>query len=165
VPLTADPQRFALAVWWLFQEAIGPYPAAYLARFLIEMPMPITAESIDDGALVMMSTEQFGTTTTVKRYADRLVRKAREVFLRSSKDELAWLSHSSGCILSVLRYTSQNNMPAARGSLKLLAASDVIERVGRRLDLALKSNLPEFERKLSRGARRLLKAQSELTVT
>jgi hypothetical protein len=61
-------------------------------------------------------------------------------------------------------------MPAARGSLKLLAASDdgwgdVIERVGRRLDLALKSNLPEFERKLSRGARRLLKAQSELTVT
>ena len=80
VALFDDPERFALAAWWAFDQlGLGPYRAAYLAVLLIESNEPITAPTIE-GTLTRMSTVwRERPTTTFGRHADGLLRKARRV--------------------------------------------------------------------------------------
>jgi hypothetical protein len=164
VALSADPQRFALATWCAFCEmGLDPYPAGYLVVGLFESGKPITAESIDE-ALVIMSSGITPATMPVVRRADRMVRKARQVFPRASESERAWLAYCSGAIRALVQFAAQANWVGVSRSLDLLMEAgwrDVIQRITRRLDAVLRSDMREFEGKLSRAALHFLTAQQD----
>jgi hypothetical protein len=152
-----DPGRFEIAAWLALTEiGMTPYQAANLVTFLLASDRPITTESID-GILLKSSTSH---RTTVKGHADRVRRKSPEAIARADKHELAWLTHSSGLILALLKFTAEDNAEGTAATLDLLRDAgwtDTLLRIARRVAASLQGNFPPAEGPLSRAAARLLR--------
>ena len=157
VRLLDNPQRFESAAWLAFTElGIGPYPAAYLTTFLITSGAPITTESIDD---VLLTSATILPWRVIGR-ADRLRRNVPLAIERANEQELAWLTHSSGLLLALIKFTADGNTEGMVVTLDLLKEagwSETLLRVSGRIGASLRSNFPPAEGPLSRTAARLLR--------
>ena len=164
VRLLDDPGRFEVAAWLALTEAgLPPYWAAYLVTFLLTSGRPITAESID-GVLLKLSTTH--ATTTIAGHADRIRRKAPQAIERADERELAWLTHSAGLLFALLKWTAKGHLAGFMVTVEALRQAgwtDVLARVGGRVDAALRSNFPPAEGPLSRAAARLLRKMQHPT--
>jgi hypothetical protein len=157
VRLPDSPQRFESAVWLALTElGMGPYPAAYLTTFLITSSAPITTESIDD---VLLTSATMLPWRVIGR-ADRLRRNVPLVIERADEQELAWLTHSSGLLVALIKFTADGNTDGMVVTLDLLKEagwSETLLRVSGRIGASLRSNFPPAEGPLSRTAARLLR--------
>jgi hypothetical protein len=155
--LLDNPQRFESAAWLAFTElGMGPYPAAYLTTFLITSSAPITTESIDD---VLLTSATMLPWRVIGR-ADRLRRNVPLVIERADEQELAWLTHSSGLLVALIKFTADGNTDGMVVTLDLLKEagwSETLLRVSGRIGASLRSNFPPAEGPLSRTAARLLR--------
>jgi hypothetical protein len=157
VRLLGNPQRLELAAWLVFTElGMRPYSAAYLVTFLITSNAPITTESIDD-ALLKSATILPG---RVIGHANRLRRNVPLAIERADEHELAWLVHSSGLLVALIKFTAEGNTDGMVITLDLLKEagwSETLLRVSGRIEASLRSNFPPAEGPLSRTAARLLR--------
>ena len=144
-------------MWLAFtQLGKGRYAAAYLTTFLIASSAPITTENVDD---VLLKSTTILPGRVVGR-ANRLRRNAALAIERADKDELAWLTHSAGLLIGLVKFAAAGNADGLAASLDLLKAagwSETLLRVSGRIGAALRSNFPPAEGPLSRTAGRLLR--------
>jgi hypothetical protein len=162
VKLLDDPGRFEVAAWHACTTGLGlkPYQAAYLVTFLAA-DRPITTESLDGVLLKSSSLTPKG--CPVIGHADRIRRKAPEAIARADERELAWLSHSAGLIVGLVKFGAAGNADGLAATLDLLRQAgwgDTLLRITARLGASLKSNFPPAEGPLSRAAARLLSRQT-----
>jgi hypothetical protein len=155
VQLLDDPGRFEVAAWLAFSELLGPYAAAYLTMFLVTCDGPITTASIDDVLLKSTTLHR----TRVIGHADRIRRKAPEVFSRADDRGRAWASGSAASIIAVVKFAAAGDrvpMVMALEQMRAAGWSEILDRLRSRIDASLRSNFPPAEGPLSRAAARLL---------
>jgi hypothetical protein len=134
----------------------GRYAAAYLTTFLVTSNAPISTESVD-AALLKSTTILPG---RVVGRADRLRRNASLAIERADKDELAWLTHSAGLLVALVKFAAAGNADGMAASLDLLKEAgwtETLLRVSDRIGASLRSNFPPAEGPLARTAGRLLR--------
>ena len=94
-------------------------------------------------------------------YARQLQQKARLIRKRATGSELEWLSTSASALRGLIYFFQRNDVPGMRRSLDILRQAGwgkTSERIGQRLETALKSNIPPYDGPLSADARRFLDA-------
>jgi hypothetical protein len=129
--------------------------------FLITSIAPITTESIDD-ALLKSATILPG---RVIGHANRLRRNVPLAIERADEHELAWLAHSSGLLVALIKFRAEGNTDGMAITLDLLKEagwSETLLRVSGRIEASLRSNFPPAEGPLSRTAARLLRGLREI---
>ena len=160
--LLKDSQRFTVATWWAFEPALGPHVAARLATVLIEEQRPLELAALEDLLVVVSGDYASGPGGSLDDHASGLAAKSRLVASRATERELAWLTRSSGALVALVEFLAEGNWRAAWRALELLRGAGwnpVIERVGRRIGGALRSNAAPFdEGRLQAAGRRLLAA-------
>jgi hypothetical protein len=158
--LLLDARRFAIAVWWAFRDPLGPYAAARLAVVLIDERTRIGIEDID-GLILSLNANYapVAPSDDLDGRAKELVRKAELMTKRASEREIAWLTQSTGAIQGYVRFAATGDVGGLKLALGLLDHAGwrvIVSRLARRLDTALKSNMPPRDGPLSAAARRLL---------
>jgi hypothetical protein len=155
--LLDDPGRFEVAAWWAFRQlGLSVYPAAYLTHFLISIERPITIESVE-GILHKATTAG---RSSVIGHADRIRRNAEARIKRADAAERAWAATSAALIVAVVKFTAERDAKALSLTLDRLRDAgwtEVLSRLGSRVDAALRSNFPPAEGPLSRAAALLLR--------
>jgi hypothetical protein len=159
VHLADDPRRFEVAVWFTaIRLGFEPYPAGYLAAFLIASDQPITTESIDDALLKSQTVTH---STDVEKYAEKMWdRKIPQIIARADERNMAWLTHASGLLFILLKHLAEGDEGGMRFTLELLRHQgwgETLDRIAKRIDASLRSNFPPPNDPLSPAARRLLK--------
>lgn len=159
--LLQNNNRFELAVWLAFTElGMKPYTAAYLTTFLIASHQPIDTESVEGILLKSSTTFSSLTASRVIGHADRIRRHAPVAVSRASDEEFAWLTHSAGLIVALLKFTARNDARGIITTLNLLNEAgwtETLMLIRNRIHDSLLSDFPPAEGPLSRTVKRLLR--------
>jgi hypothetical protein len=160
IRLLDDPARFEIAMWHALTAAgMKPYPAAYLATFLLASDRPITTEIIDG---VLLKTSADFRRTTVAGHAGRLRRNAPKAIDRADDHGRGWLAQSSGLLFGLLKFAADKNADGFAFTLDRLRDaragwSEPLHGIFTRIDEATRSNFAPASGPLSRTAARLLR--------
>jgi hypothetical protein len=142
---------------------LGPVTAAQLAAVLVESDDPIKIEAVES-LLVVASSTFDPKSTTLDKHSQWLARKSRRILERAERAERLWLTHSAAAVVAVVRFSAAGNTTGMRRALAMLECNGwqgVIERVQRRVGAGVLSNFSDFEGKLGRLGRALLKSVRE----
>jgi hypothetical protein len=156
--LSRDPQRFSMVATFAFLElGCGRYTSACLAAVLFEGHEPITIEQL--GPLMQASSTFANQNSTLTRHAEWLLRKIPIAFPRASDSEREWVAASSAAIMALVEFLRGGKTLSAATALDFLVDlgwGSVLERIGGRLDAALRSNFPPAEGRLSAAGGRMI---------
>jgi hypothetical protein len=160
--LFKDRQRFSIAAWLALEPIVGPHAAARGAIVWIEEKAPITIQDVE-GMLHVAGADYVPATPSedLNDRARTLARKARLVTSRATKRELSWLCQSSGALAALARFMADGDAVGIATTLELMREvgwGEILDRVGRRLTPALRSNFLPYEGPLTARVRRLLAA-------
>jgi hypothetical protein len=169
--LFRDRQRFAIAAWIAHAPDLGPHITARLVKVLIEEDTPIKIEDVE--GLRLMISVPFKPPTSkadldLDDVARQLQQKAKLVRERATGSEMGWLSTSASALRGLVHFFLRNDLPGMRRSLDILRQAGwgkTSERIGRRLEAALRSNIPPYDGPVTPATRRFLDALGQELVS
>ena len=163
--LFRDPQRFAVAAWIALAPDLGTLTTARFVTVLIEENTPIRIEDVE--GLRLLISAPFKPPPTSKKEVDlddvarQLQQKAKLVRERATGSEMRWIETSASALRLLVHLFVRDDVPGMRRSLDILRQAGwgkTSERIGRRLEAALRSNIPPRDDPVGPKMRRALDA-------
>jgi hypothetical protein len=164
VSLFKDRQRFAIAAWIALAPDLGTLTTARLVTVLIEEDTPIRIEDVEGLRLLISAPFKppalkaaFG----VDDAARQLQQKAKLIRGRATGSEMQWIETSASALRLLVYFFVRDDVPGMRRSLDILRQAGwgkTSARIGRRLEAALKSNIPPRDDPVGPAIRRALDA-------
>lgn len=160
--LFKDPHRFAIAAWIALAPDLGTLETARFVTVLIEEDTPIRIEDVEGLRLLISAPFKPPTLGVVlDEVARKLQQKAKLVRGRAAGSEMRWIETSASALRLLVYLFVRDDVPGMRRQLDILRNAGwgkISERIGRRLETALKSNIPPRDDPVGPKIRRALDA-------
>ena len=164
--LFKDRQRFAIAAWIALAPDLGPHNTARFVTVFIEEDTPIRIEDVEGLRLMISAAYKAPASADLDAYALALSRKAKLVRERAAGSEMKWISTSASALRGLAYSFLRSDLPEMNRSLDILRQAGwgkTGERIGRRLEAALRSNIPPRDDPVGPDMRRALDALRQET--